>query len=147
MGNISDKENTYSFWGHYVKGQGHRLWQGPTWLGQYSSLITQIGILSYSLDWGLAACLRLLLGLYSIWCVWTMKILMRLRICLTLIQSSLFRCMLSTVVACYSSNNDNQYWIKFWTKSPVAGIEFCSFIVSYLTWFWNILHQLFILFS
>ena len=28
MGNISDKENTYSFWGHYVKGQGHRqlLW-------------------------------------------------------------------------------------------------------------------------
>ena len=28
MGNISDKENTYSFGGHYVKGQGHRqlLW-------------------------------------------------------------------------------------------------------------------------
>ena len=28
MGNISDKENTYSFWGHYIKGQGHRqfLW-------------------------------------------------------------------------------------------------------------------------
>ena len=24
MGYISDKENTYSFWGHYVKGQGHR---------------------------------------------------------------------------------------------------------------------------
>ena len=24
MGNISDKGNTYSFWGHYVKGQGHR---------------------------------------------------------------------------------------------------------------------------
>ena len=24
MGNISDKEITYSFWGHYVKGQGHR---------------------------------------------------------------------------------------------------------------------------
>ena len=28
IGNISDKENTYSFGGHYVKGQGHRqfLW-------------------------------------------------------------------------------------------------------------------------
>ena len=28
MGIISQKENTYSFWGHYVKGQGHRqfLW-------------------------------------------------------------------------------------------------------------------------
>ena len=28
MGKISDKENTYSFWGHYIKGQGHRqlLW-------------------------------------------------------------------------------------------------------------------------
>ena len=24
MGNISDKENTYSFWGHYVTSQGHR---------------------------------------------------------------------------------------------------------------------------
>ena len=34
MGNISDKENTYSFWGHYVKGQGHRqlLWVFFTFL-------------------------------------------------------------------------------------------------------------------
>ena len=24
MGNISDKVNTYRFWGHYVKGQRHR---------------------------------------------------------------------------------------------------------------------------
>ena len=35
MGNISDKESTYSFGGHYVKGQGHG--QGPSWLGQHSS--------------------------------------------------------------------------------------------------------------
>ena len=46
MGNISDKENTYSFGDHYLKGQCHRL--GPTWLDQYFSKLLEF--LSQSTD-------------------------------------------------------------------------------------------------
>ena len=43
MGNISDKENTYSFWGHYFKGQGHRqfLW-GCFYISFSNATLTQI---------------------------------------------------------------------------------------------------------